>query len=622
VYKKGGVDMNTSRSVHLLWLGFLLVLITLLALVWVGSGSKASIDEISTPVNEPLASSLKAVTGPGTAQSGGSPDSLSAVTYYVRLDGGTAQQCDGLTDAPYIPGSIGVNPCAWNHPFQALSPISDETVRIQGGDTLIIAAGEYQMGYGAPGAESCDYVGSWDCYMMAIPSGPDAQHPTRILGKGWNSGCTNPPQLWGSGRSNYVFNLTDSNNVEVSCLEITDHSSCIEDHLFPIGGSEYTCQRDTPPYGDWAVYGLYAEDSANVQLQDLNIHGLANTGVLAGRLTDWTLENVDIVGNGLAGWNGDLTGDSSNSENHGSLIFRHWTVAWNGCGETYPDEQHVACWGQEAGGYGDGAGFGGVTGGHYIFEDSAFLYNTSDGLDILYARLPDAVIEIRRTIAEGNDGNQLKMTASQATIENSIIVSNCGYFHGMPYWNNDDDCRAGGNALALFTQPDSHFTVVNSTITGEGTCVVIAGCALDKTCTGSEQILMLNTLFQGQKDFYDPSTDVCFAWYDDESDPPMPSNPFVVDYSLITGVRFGNVEPCPGNHNLCDRSSGVVSSAIDSFDAHLTASSPAIDAGISTGAPAMDFDNYPRDANPDIGAYEWWEQQPATNWIYLPFIQR
>ncbi len=91
---------------------------------------------------------------------------------------------------------------------------------------------------------------------------------------------------------------------------------------------------DAPPYGDWAATGIYAEDSANVLLKDLNIHGLANNGILAGRLTDWTVENVRLVGNGLAGWNFDLVGDGSESENHGTLTFRHWLVEWNGCGET------------------------------------------------------------------------------------------------------------------------------------------------------------------------------------------------------------------------------------------------------------------------------------------------
>jgi hypothetical protein len=461
------------------------------------------------------------------------------------------------------------------------------------------------MGYGAPGAAACDYDASYDCLMAPVPSGPDSSHPTRILGAGWDTGCTAPPELWGSGRPWYVVNLTGSSNIEVACLEITDHSSCIEDHLFPTGGSPYTCQRDSPPYGDWAAIGLYASDSANVLLKDLNIHGLANTGILAGRLTDWTVENVRLAGNGLAGWNGDLIGDGSNSENHGTFVFRHWMVEWNGCGETYPDEEHPGCWGQEAGGYGDGAGFGGTTGGHYIIEDSAFLHNTSDGLDMLYVRLPGATIEIRRTIAEGNDGNQIKLTAENATIENTIVVSNCGFFHDMPSWNNSDDCRAGGDAVAFALQPGGQFTMTNSTITGEGSCLVIAECALDQTCNGSEQIQMRNVIFQGQKVFFNPGEDVCFAWYDDESSSPLPANPFLVDFSLITGTRFGNVTACPGSGNLCNISSGLVNISIDAFNAHLRSSSQAINAGTPDEAPADDFDGHLRDATPDIGAFEY-----------------
>jgi hypothetical protein len=539
-----------------------------------------------------------------------SPIQSSGTSYYIRPDGGSAGECTGLVDAPY-PGSGSGQPCAWNHPFQALPP--DGVPRIHGGDTLIIGTGSYQMGYGAPGAESCDYEASYECHMPPVPSGPDPAHPTRLLGAGWDGGCATSPHLWGSGRPWFIFNLTDSSNIEVACLEITDHSSCIEDHLFPTGGSPYTCQRDAPPYGDWAAVGLYAEDSANVHLEDLNIHGLANTGVLAGRLTDWTVENVRIVGNGLAGWDGDIDGEDANT---GTLTFRHWLVAWNGCGETYPDGQYLGCWGQEAGGYGDGVGTG-TTGGHWVIEDSAFLNNTSDGLDLLYARLPGSVIEIRRTLAEGNDGNQIKLTTGQATIENTIVVSNCGHFHGLPYWNNDDDCRAGGDALAFDLQPGGQITMVNSTITGQGGCLVIAGCALDQTCTGNEKVWMRNTLFQGQEVFFNPDEQACFAWYDDESIPPMPANPFVVDYSLITGVRYGNVTPCPGSHNLCDEAAGLVSPAINSFDAHLLMDSPAINAGTPNGAPAMDFDNHLRDANPDIGAYEW---RQSTAWIYLPCI--
>jgi hypothetical protein len=116
--------------------------------------------------------------------------------------------------------------------------------------------------------------------------------------------------------------------------------------------------------------------------------------------------------------------------------------------------------------------------------------------------------------------------------------------------------------------------------------------------------LMRNSLFQGQKKFFSPDEDTCFAWYDDESSPPMPANPFTVDYSLITGVRFGNVTPCPGPNNLCDVAAGLVNPDIDNFDAHLQPDSPAINAGTADGAPADDFASQPRYDQPDIGAYE------------------
>lgn len=524
--------------------------------------------------------------------------SPAGLTYYIRMDGGTAEQCDGLSDTPY-PGAGLNQPCAWNHPFHALPPGS--SARIAGGDTLIIGDGSYQMGYGAPGSETCDYESSYDCHLSAIPSGADFDHPTRVLGAGWDKGCADAPELWGTGRPWMILNLTDSSNVQIACLEVTDHSSCIEDHLDSNGGSIYTCQRERPPYGDWADTGLFAEDSENVWLKDLYIHGLANNGVLAGRLTDWTVENLQVSGNGWVGWNGDIEGEDAN---RGTLAFRNWQVEWNGCGETYPEKEHLGCWGQEAGGYGDGVGTG-TTGGHWIIEDSIFRNNTSDGLDLYYARLPDAVIDIRRTLASGNGGNQIKITASNASIENTIIVSNCGYFNDFPYWNEDDSCRAAGDGLVLAIQPGGKFDVVNSTLTGEGVCLMIAECALDKTCTGNEQIRVINTLFQGQKSFFYPQEDVSFAWYDYESMPPMVKNPFMVSYSVITDVRFGNVTPCPGDNNLCAVQAGLADQSLYSFDAHLLEGSPAINAGLGDLAPMLDFQNLLRDETPDIGAFEW-----------------
>ncbi len=108
--------------------------------------------------------------------------------------------------------------------------------RISGGDTLIITNGSYRMGYGAPGADICETDYTWDCHMPPISSGPDAANPTRILGAGWDSGCANPPELWGAERAYFILNLIGSSNVEIACLEITGHSGCVEDHTGGLAG--------------------------------------------------------------------------------------------------------------------------------------------------------------------------------------------------------------------------------------------------------------------------------------------------------------------------------------------------------------------------------------------------
>ncbi len=513
-----------------------------------------------------------------------SPANPIAATYYIRPDGGSTIQCTGTTDAPY-PGSGSSQPCAWDHPFRALPP--GGAPLINGGDTLIITAGSYRMGYGAPQTENCDADGAFDCLMPPIPSGSSPASPTRILGAGWNTGCASPPELWGAERPWFIINLTGSNNVELACLEITDHSGCVEFHS---GG--LACQRDTSPYGDWASIGLYAEDSATVHLKDLNIHGLAAGGVHAGRLTDWTVENVRIAGNGSVGWDGDIDGDDSNN---GTLTFRHWTVEWNGCGETYPGGQPVGCWAQSAGGYGDGVGTG-ETGGNWLIEDSAFLYNTSDGLDLLYTRRSGSSITIRRTIALGNAGNQIK-TNGPTLIENSIMVGNCGYFDGQSFTYNVDNCRAFGNALALNLQPGNQVTLMNNTIAGEGDCLIEVIC--EGSCDGSESAVMRNNIFMGTTDFMQPFENACYLYQEN-----FPTDPVDVDYSVIDGVKES---PCPvGSHDIC-QPPGLVNMAVDAFDAHLLSSSPAIDQGTAVSTPTDDYDGRTRDSQPDIGAYEWWE---------------
>lgn len=514
------------------------------------------------------------------------PTRSTPLTFYVRTDGGTAAQCTGLVDAPYTEGQ-GTE-CAWAHPFIALPP--DSEPRLYAGDTLIIGAGSYMMGYGAPSSDQCDADYPWDCHMTSVPGGLDAQHPTRILGAGWDSGCESPPELWGTERSHSVLNLDGSRYVEIACLDITDHAGCAEDHT---GG--LACKKGSYPYGAWAYDGIQAADAANIILRDLTIHGLASAGIRAGRISDWLVERVRITANGWVGWEGDIDGEDANT---GTLTFRHWTVDWNGCVETYPGKQIDGCWAQTAGGYGDGVGTG-ATGGTWLIEDAYFLYNTSDGLDLLYAREDPSEIVLRRVIAMGNAGNQIK-TNGPTHIENAVIVSNCDFFEGKPFTHHVDTCRAMGNALSLYLQKGNLVTLVNNTIASAGDCLVIAECDSEHShCDGTERVELRNNIFYGYPDINDPTEFTCLVYAEN-----FGHNPFDIDYSLIYHTK--STPPCPGAHDVCEIDPGLVNvQDIDAFDGRLIDTSMAINRADPESAPVNDFSGRLRDSMPDIGAYEW-----------------
>jgi hypothetical protein len=527
---------------------------------------------------------------------------IQSTVYYIRPDGGSAEQCTGLVDAPY-PGNGNSQPCAWDHPFRALPPGGPP--RIAGGDTLIVGSGHYMLGYGAPGAGNSDVCypdGAYECHMPPIPSGPDPSHPTRLLGTGWDAGCADPPELWGTQRADLVLNLTDSSNVEVACLEITDHSGCVESHS---GG--LACERDAYPYGEWAARGLYAEDSAHVTLRDLNIHGLASAGVHAGRLADWTVDRVRIAGNGWVGWDGDLwEGDDSNS---GTLLFRRWTVEWNGCGETYPSGEPTGCWGQTAGGYGDGVGTG-ATGGDWIIEDSAFLHNTSDGLDLLYHSLGGRVV-LNRVRAEGNAGNQVKI-AGRVAITNSLLVGNCAFFEGQPFTYNVDTCRALGNTLELAYTGGEQVSLVNSTFYGQGDGLIGGGPREAHACDGTETLVARNNVFLGDEEALSPG-DITFLFYQEGCQDLRLDSDYDIAYTVKDaecGIDGDYVTS--GVHDLCQdpQLSGPFSGR--AYGLLPAARSPAIDTGDNAICPAVDIRNLARpvdgdgDGNAvcDAGAYE------------------
>lgn len=427
----------------------------------------------------------------------------SSATYYVRDDGGTATQCVGTTDAAY-PGSGTSQPCAYSHPAWSLGGPSTSGT-LAAGDTLIIdneshlspgTQAKYMIGLGMPNA-SCSSSFPWDCYMDPVPAGVDSSNKTKIYGKGYAS-CGSTPtiskaQLWGNERTYQV--LTLSSNVDVQCLEITDHSSCIESGPRDgnIGGDPVQCERTTYPYGAWAPTGINASNADNVSSLNVDVHGMASRGILNYRGGDWDLTNNNIIANAFVGWDSDgpnncttLAGDTPACTAHdcapgdatcpactadtangcywrldnytGTVNFTSTKIQFSGCGEVYPKTQWDwdsttdlhHCWSQDQGGFGDGIGLGDGSPGDWNFYNSSISWNASDGVDLLHGDGTTGTLLFSRSRAEGNAGNQFKTSVLNAYIENSVIGGNCGFFAGQTFTSTVGSQATEGACDAAF----------------------------------------------------------------------------------------------------------------------------------------------------------------------------
>jgi hypothetical protein len=478
-----------------------------------------------------------------------------ATTYYVRTDGGDANQCTGRTDAAY-PGSGTARACAWKNPNIALPATG--LSRIAGGDTLIIGSGRYTIGS-----------------TQAVPSGPTATALTRIVGQAGT-------KLVGTNGVN-VLSLAGSSNVEIGKLEITDGSDCIYGH----SNASARCTDG----GGWATAGLYASASHNVWLHDLDIHGLAVSGIHAGGLSDWTVEHVRINKNGRAGWNFNIGTGSANS---GKIILRDIEIAWNGCGERVATGEPWACWAEQTGGYGDGLGTT-TTGGQFLVEDAFVHHNTSDGLDFRYMDgAATTSVTLRRVYSVANAGNQVKVKGN-SVIENSVIVSQCGYFKDRDYMLADDNCRANGNSLQLVFTSNNTAVLRYNTITGEGGALIgaIEGDTTNK-------LLIQNNVITGFPTYRDPS--VLSSLFHANA------TGVVTSYSdnLVWKVK-GNT--CPSG-SICGKNPKLTNMSLAAFNAQPLPGSPVIDNAPITSAVTTDFllRKRPFGAANDIGAYE---LQPA-----------
>jgi hypothetical protein len=560
-------------------------------------------------------------------------------TWYVRPDGGTryssnvAGQCDGKGDAPY--SGSGVNQhCAFKDVRMLWSDGSYNYGTsfpgwgwvIAGGDTVIIRGSigtgvSYRVGQNSP-TSYCDSTGCWGIAgdqgasgPPPVPSGMSGQ-PTRILGENYAS-CSaqnSRTQLHGGWAVGSVFNVAGSAYVEVQCLDLTDFADC--GHLAGAYGSQYVCAL--PAY-DYANQGLLTDNTAtNITLTNIRIHGLAQDGIHGATGGGWVVNGLEILGNSNAGWNND---DGSGTTGVGTLSVTNYNISWNGCVEEYPIVDPLPyhyCTDQSSGGYGDGFGTSTVTspppGWQVSFDQGIVAYNTQDGLDALHVAGAGSTLTVTRTLAYGNEGQQIKAGAgAQATLQNNVIVGNCEAMQSQTIPGTPagfgaqllSPCRAGNTAVLLYVNPGLPAKYQDNTLFSEGSIgVEVEYGGTDQGPTNT--LLFNNNVFVG---FLNAANGANATPVYSNSDLSMLANPGSSWTNNATyGARNNWTCPSAGETAAICTSPQLTDMTYHPFGygnmSPLPGSSGVVGAGVSIQGITVDYIGDTRKSPPSIGAYE------------------
>ncbi len=614
--------------------------------VEVGTTTQTSYDDTGLGPNTTYSYSVAAYDVSGNVSAKSTDTSATTplpTTWYIRSDGGTRYdanflqgQCNGQADAPY-PGSGVDQACAFND-VRYLWADGSYTLGnifpgwgwvIKGGDTVIIRGGPWRVGASTSSA-SFSFGGiAGDPYASGAPSIPsgDALQPTKILGENYADPTAPYTQIFGGFAVGNVFDLGDSQYVDLESLELTDHAQCSR-----VGSPDPSGCSSTYPLSDYAGNGIVTNTStANILLQNLNIHGFTGRGIIGPIGGTLTVNNVRIAYNGAAGWDFD-DGNGTPSINDPTVNATGLTVQWNGCNEEYPivDGHPVAsCYDQNSGGYGDGIGTPNTT-LNFTCNHCDFDHNTQDGFDLLHTS--GSQIKIINSISYANMGQQWKLGSMKSVIfENNLTIGNCNRMSqpiaGAPSTYNTYlslFCRAQGDQIAMGVNNAGTYVFKNNSFATYSATSFDVECGDHSGSCSTSTITFENNLMVGYSNLgYTGASNVGelpALWYFGpngtggygSSGDSFTVNPFIASNHNI----YYNMRSCPTESSstcldpqLINEPTGngstFTESELDNYNFHLSANSSAIGAGVYDPAVTSDYAGNVRLVPPSIGAYEY-----------------
>lgn len=414
--------------------------------------------------------------------------------------------------------------------------------QLQPGDTLMILSGTYVLK-------------EYDADIITPPSGTSEAWIT-IIGD-----PNNRPIL--AGRDNLItaINLSGVHFVRIENLEITHDPTAQGDSIWFRDGLD-----------------ILGAPSSHIILKDLYIHNIDEFGMNIQDVDDLQLINCRIE---YAGF-GALGGPAGESGGWRNVIIRNSNLSWSGHYYQGGDGSNRP--------YDRPDGFGiEPAAGPIIIENTIAEHNYGDGLDSKAANTL-----IRRCIVANNSCDGIKLWGNNSRIENTLI-----YGRGD---GNPEPSPWAAIVIEPETSANYNYEIINVTVDdsiGHNYLMYVQYNYPDVPVN----IIIRNTIFSGrgiESPIYIGSATNLIA---DHNLFYFPQNQIILTHgdSVYTSENISLL----GEGNIYGDPLFIQTAWGQSGNYHLREGSPAINAGSNMGVPNVDLDGYPRDNQPDIGAYEY-----------------
>ena len=434
--------------------------------------------------------------------------------------------------------------------------------QLQPGDTLIILGGRYVLS-------------EYDADVITPLSGTASAWIT-IQGEEGNR-----PVLAGRNGLLTAINLSGVQYVHIQNLEITHDDTASGEAMWFREGVE-----------------ILGTPSAHIILQDLYIHHIDEYGMNIQDVEDLQILNCRLEYCGY----GSLGGPAGEHGGWRNVVIRGCSLSW--AGHYYRgSDGSLVCTGEPTDPpycrpYDRPDGFGiEPSQGPILIEDTIAEHNYGDGLDSKAANTT-----IRRCIVANNTCDGVKVWADNSRIENTIIY---GRRDGNPE-------TAPWSAIVIdqVEQAGARFEIVNVTVDDYVGNNYLMYVQYDNPLP--VQVMVRNSIFSGRG----PN---CPIYVHSNSTLVADHNLFYLPQNERLLTKGETIYTCAniaslGEGNFCGDPLFVRTAWGTVGDYHIQASSPAVDAGVCTGAPTNDFegDQRPQGAACDIGADEFTTSSSCT----------